>query len=601
MHRFTHLEHSPVKTRQQTKQQRQEDQPRTRRQNASKQPDKVLLTKQIDDEVSKQKLLLDQTIQRNFPTITYHVQESPWKVKQKEVPRAQQGTRFDEAKQAEIHNIKQNQVIIPILQKDLEPDTQLIGCRFVCTNKRIDNESSPGYFEIPKARLVAKGFQEDVTEEAIDAPTATKESTRLIAFLAVQKRWKIASYDVKTAFLQSDVRTAQDKQIALIPPEEANEGPGIAWLLRKSLYGLRSAQASFWKSLTKELIKQNFTQSRQDPALFYHEQNGERTGAMAIHVDDFFVGGNEVFLAKIEQLQDRFKFGSRRIGKFTHCGIEYEQFEDYTINIHQNTYIDTPKPISLNTKTDPEQQLGPLEHHRFRSLIGGLMWVVCATRPDRIADVTMLANHLCHPQQQHAIRANKILRAIRGQQEGIFYPRIEGKVQILTYGDAAWANLPNGGSQGGHFILIAPDDCLKSTNNLINTAMISWRSARIKRVVTSTFIGELLEQSETFDRGFWIARMFTEVTGQEPSLDMLTDCKSVVDNSRSLKITITSNKHKTDMFALREALERNEIRTLSHISRQDMIADGLTKDAYNLKQVIIQAMKGSIRIPQINA
>ena len=55
-----------------------------------------------------------------------------------------------------------------------------------------------------KARLVAKGFQERIDpDEAIDAPTATREGVRLVAFIAAQHQWRIGS---KTAFLQADER-----------------------------------------------------------------------------------------------------------------------------------------------------------------------------------------------------------------------------------------------------------------------------------------------------------------------------------------------------------------------------------------------------------
>ena len=62
---------------------------------------------------------------------------------------------------------------------------------------------------------------EDVTNEAVDAPTGTKEAPRIVMFWAVQCGWKIRVRDGTRAFLQSDTRKEDEPVIIIRPPSQA--------------------------------------------------------------------------------------------------------------------------------------------------------------------------------------------------------------------------------------------------------------------------------------------------------------------------------------------------------------------------------------------
>jgi hypothetical protein len=87
-----------------------------------------------------------------------------------------------------------------------------------------------------KARLVARGF---VQREGIDfddtfAPVAQMESVRLLFALAAQEGWRVHHMDVKSAFLNGDLK---EEVYMHQPPGFAI--PGKVLRLRKALYGLR--------------------------------------------------------------------------------------------------------------------------------------------------------------------------------------------------------------------------------------------------------------------------------------------------------------------------------------------------------------------------
>ena len=65
------------------------------------------------------------------------------------------------------------------------------------------SENDGNGLKMAKSRLVARGFQERVGDEAVDAPTATRDSLRVAAHVAVHKGWTLRSIDIKCAFLQS--------------------------------------------------------------------------------------------------------------------------------------------------------------------------------------------------------------------------------------------------------------------------------------------------------------------------------------------------------------------------------------------------------------
>ena len=61
-------------------------------------------------------------------------------------------------------------------------------------------EKHDGQKEACKARLVAKGFQESLKPQS-DSPTAAKESFKMLVAVAAKFGFKLASVDIRAAFL----------------------------------------------------------------------------------------------------------------------------------------------------------------------------------------------------------------------------------------------------------------------------------------------------------------------------------------------------------------------------------------------------------------
>jgi hypothetical protein len=119
-----------------------------------------------------------------------------------------------------------------------------------------------------KARLVARGF---VQREGIDfddafAPMAQMESVRLLLALAAQEGWRVHHMDVKSAFLNGDLK---EEVYVHQPPGFAIPGKeGKVLRLRKALYGLRQAPRAWNAKLDSTLKVMGFEQSSHDAAIY---------------------------------------------------------------------------------------------------------------------------------------------------------------------------------------------------------------------------------------------------------------------------------------------------------------------------------------------
>nr|GEZ91508.1 retrovirus-related Pol polyprotein from transposon TNT 1-94 [Tanacetum cinerariifolium] len=105
-----------------------------------------------------------------------------------------------------------------------------------------------------KARLVARGYRR---EEGIDfeesfAPVARLEAIRIFLAYAVQKNMVVYQMDVKTAFLNGNLR----EEIYISQPDGFvdADNPNHVYELKKALYGLKQAPRA-WRIMDRFCVK----------------------------------------------------------------------------------------------------------------------------------------------------------------------------------------------------------------------------------------------------------------------------------------------------------------------------------------------------------
>ena len=113
--------------------------------------------------------------------------------------------------------------------------TKIVGCKWVYKTKH----DSKGNIERFKARLMAKGFmqREDIDYNEIFSPVLCKDSFRIIMMLVAHYDLELHQMDVKTIFLNGDLK----KNVYMAQPKgfvmEGKERMGCR--LKKSIYGLK--------------------------------------------------------------------------------------------------------------------------------------------------------------------------------------------------------------------------------------------------------------------------------------------------------------------------------------------------------------------------
>nr|GEZ42530.1 retrovirus-related Pol polyprotein from transposon TNT 1-94 [Tanacetum cinerariifolium] len=110
-----------------------------------------------------------------------------------------------------------------------------------------------------KACLVARGYHK---EEGIDfeesfAPVARLEANRIFLAYAAHKNMVVYQMDVKTAFLNSNLR----EEVYVSQPNEFvdPDNPNHMYKLKKALYGLKQAPRAWYDMLSSFLLSQDFS------------------------------------------------------------------------------------------------------------------------------------------------------------------------------------------------------------------------------------------------------------------------------------------------------------------------------------------------------
>eukprot|EP00435_Cladocopium_sp_Y103_P039744 s2480_g10.t1 len=311
---------------------------------------------------------------------------------------------FQKAKELEIQNWLKTGTISRILRDKVPPD-QILRCRWILTWKPIDEQEREQLKGTKnhkaKARLVILGYLDPkITEVPRDSPTLGRHSKMLLLQLIASKGWSLKSFDVKTAFLQG--KNQKDRTLAIEPVAEIIQmmklSPQEVCKLEKGAYGLVDAPYMWFQAILEELLKLQFEQSPFDPCLFIlrNPDTLEPDGVLGLHVDDGLCAGNSRFLDKLEQLEKKYPFGSKRTGQFTFTGIDMMQTPEGTIHLSQSKYIRAIDPIKISTerRKQIDQPVTEDERQQLRALIGSLQYAAVHTRPDLSSRLSMLQSSI---------------------------------------------------------------------------------------------------------------------------------------------------------------------------------------------------------------
>jgi hypothetical protein len=155
-----------------------------------------------------------------------------------------------------------------------------------------------------KACLVAHGFvqQEGVNFDDAFAPVARMESVRLVLTLAAQEGWRVHHMDVKSAFLNSDLKEEVYVHQPLGFVIRGKENKVLR--LRKALYGLRQAPQAWNAKLDSTLKQMGFEQSSHEAVVYRQGKDGNAL-LVGVYVDNLVITGTKE--AEVEAFKEEMK------------------------------------------------------------------------------------------------------------------------------------------------------------------------------------------------------------------------------------------------------------------------------------------------------
>jgi hypothetical protein len=188
----------------------------------------------------------------------------------------------------------------------------VIGSKWIYKNKM--NEQ--GNIVRNKARLVCKGYAqiEGLDFDEIFALVARLEAIRMFLAYAYHKQFKVYKMDVKSAFLNGDIK----EEVYMEQPEgfELSDNPDFVYKLKKALYGLKQDPRAWYYRLDKYLQDKGFKRGTIAINL-YIKTEGNDFLIMLVYVDDIIFRSNNASSVEWFASAMQFEFEMSMIGELT--------------------------------------------------------------------------------------------------------------------------------------------------------------------------------------------------------------------------------------------------------------------------------------------
>lgn len=317
----------------------------------------------------------------------------------------------------------------------------------------------------PKARLTACGYSQilglDYTETF--APTAAMDAVRIFFAIVAARGYCLMSYDVRQAFVNSDL----NEEIYIQKPKGYVETGGeddddFVLRLLKALYGLKQASKE-WSDLIDRLLRElGFVSGDKDSCVYVMEKDGHII-LLVLHVDDMAVASDsyEVIEEVMAPLEARFEMKKEREPKkFVYYQIERDA-EWTTLKLHQTDYITNllkrfdleglnkarspaEEKLKLSREQCPktEAEKAEMAKHPFDkywTLVCALGYYAVCSRFDLLFIANLLKVFCANPGKAHWAALRRALRYASGTREWGLVFRRGAREELVGYADADYA------------------------------------------------------------------------------------------------------------------------------------------------------------------
>ena len=465
-----------------------------------------------------------------------------------------------------------------------------------------------GTIERFKARFVVRGFSQVKGQDYTESYSATLRATsfRLLMALAAGEKLKCEHFDVKNAFVQSNMDSEIYVESAKGFPTKGKDVLPQVLKLVKSLYGTKQASRLWQMKLRDHLVNHmGFKCSMTDPCLYVKRDGKGGVMLLGVYVDDIILAHKNSDLDWfIREFTGPKGFDAKHLGKLTwFLGMACDQHEDYSISISQELYIAKlldrfcpAKKASLQKRATPcasplsFQKLRPaandIEREKasrlpYLQLIGSLLYLSCMTRPDISYHMSILCSFMHDPTVEAYDAAIHLLQYIASTSHAQIkftghttpfnglprevHDQVSKNHGFVAYSDASWHKPDKLGFNMFGFVIY------------FYGGPISFTSKRLKIVALSSAEAEYAAASYTCKEISFVRNVCND-------LDVPLDGATVlaVDNEAAIKIVenmgVTGrNKHFDDsLHYIRYLYDHRAIKPV-YVTTKNQRADGFTK------------------------
>lgn len=503
---------------------------------------------------------------------------------------AVQDNNWKQAMELEMTSIEENETWD---LTTLPPGEKVIGLKWVFKLKK----DADGKIVKHKARLVAKGYvqKRGVDYDEVYAPVTRLETVRLLLALSAKKNWEVHHLDVKTAFLNGEIK--EDVYVSQPEGFEKTGKEHLVYKLKKALYGLRQAPRAWYAKLNSCLENFGFLRCPYEPAVYTRMEQGEVL-IIAVYVDDLLVTGSCIDVIEKFKREMNQKFQMSDMGKLSYyLGIEVEQ-RDNCIVLKQSGYarkiLEKAGMLECNPTTYPmdpkvlitrDEKGEEIDATMFRSLIGGLRYLV-HTRPDIAYCVGIVSRYMERPTKLHLEAVKRIMRYVKGT---IHFG--------LVYSEDSRNNVLNGYSDSDLAGLL---DDRRSTSGMVfylNESVVTWVSQKQHCVALSSCEAEFMAATAAACQAIWLRNVLGQITSEFVGPVVLCiDNRSAIDLAKNPMFHGRSKHIDARFHFIRECVERGEV-VLKHVTSNEQRADILTKALVKSK---FESMRKLLGVKNLN-
>ncbi|KAD2805945.1 hypothetical protein E3N88_39322 [Mikania micrantha] len=445
------------------------------------------------------------------------------------------------------------------------------------------------------ARLVVKGYaqRKGVDYNELYAPMARWDTVRSIVAVASQRNWEIFQLDVKSVFLNGELKeTVYVEQ----PPGFIHKGEEHkVCKLKKALYGLKQAPRAWFKRIEGYFLREGFMKSQYDHTLFIKKEHKDVV-IVSLYVDDLIYTGNNRELCESFKCSMMSEFEMSDLGKMRYfLGVEVDQ-NKYGIQMHQKKYakeiiemfnmwevngVNNPiVPGALVTKTGDKNKV---DESLYKSLVGSLMYLT-VTRPDLMYAVCFVSRFMADPREEHLQVSKRILRYVKATYDyGLTYAR-NASLKLKVYMDSDYAR---------------DVDDRKSTSGyvcILSNAAVSWSSQKQEIVALSSTEAEYVAATSCACHSVWLKGLLEEISEESVgTVEIQCDNSSTIKLSKN-PVMHRRTKHIEVRFHYLRDLVNDEKIQLMFCSTKDQVADVLTKP---VKLEVFEKMRDMLGVHKI--